>query len=386
MAKSKQTLLLSLLLTVLELVSLPAPSCQDVNFEVWLRNQPTDPGKDVGCVKTDVALSSAETNKVTNSIDPTTELRPEDGSYKTISEAIANIPDGSTKRYVLYLKAGAVFREKLFLSRSKPFVTIRSSDPNNPAVIVWNDTATTPGKDGKPLGVDNSSTVTIESDYFIAYSVVFKNDAPLPKLGENKGEAPALRVLGTKAIFYNCTIDGGQGALYDQSGLHYFKSSVIKGTIDFIFGSAKSFYEDCSIVSVNKEITTLPMAPLQQQQRDKTIKAAPGESGFSFKTCTFKGDGQNIYLGRVGTPFVFSYSQIDKELMAIISDGGRVQLAERIGSTYYADFKSYGPGLAKMLTKDLTYAEAKPFLGVHYISGQTWILSIPPEHLDAPAP
>ena len=37
-----------------------------------------------------------------------------------------------------------------------------------------------------------------------------------------------------------------------------------KGTIDFIFGSAKSFYEDCAIVSVNNkvEIMTLPVALL----------------------------------------------------------------------------------------------------------------------------
>jgi pectinesterase len=46
---------------------------------------------------------------------------------------------------------------------------------------------------------------------------------------------------------------------------------------------------------------------------------------------------------------------------------------------YYADFKGYGPGLAKMLSADLTYDEAKPFLGAYYISGETWILSIPPE-------
>ncbi|CAO2040147.1 unnamed protein product [Urochloa humidicola] len=224
--------------------------------------------------------------------------------------------------------------------------------------------------------------MTIESDYFIAYSVVFKNDAPLPKLGENKGEAPALRVLGTKAIFYNCTVDGGQGALYDEKGLHYFKNSVIKGTIDFIFGSAKSFYEDCNIVSMNKEITTLPIAPAQLQQHNDPIKAAPGESGFSFKTCTFKGEGENIYLGRVGTPFIYSYTEIDKELWPIITDRGNVQLAERTGY-YYASFKCYGPGFAKMLTHELTFAEAKPFLRTYYVSGETWILSIPPEHLDA---
>nr|XP_034594615.1 pectinesterase QRT1-like [Setaria viridis] len=150
---------------------------------------------------------------------------------KTISESIANIPDCSTKRYTLQLlKPGVVFREEVFLSKSKPFVTFMS-DPGNPGVIVWNDTATTPGKDGKPLGTVGSATVTVESDYFIASGLVFKNDVPLPKPGAKKAQAPALRVQGTKATFYNATVIGGQVALYDQKGLHYFKNCTIKGAV-----------------------------------------------------------------------------------------------------------------------------------------------------------
>lgn len=176
----------------------------------------------------------------------------------------------------------------------------------------------------KPLGIDGSSTVTIESDYFISYGVVFKNDAPLSKPFAKNGEAPALRVLGTKATFYNCTIDGGQGALYDQVGLHYYKSSTIRGTVDFIFGSARSLYEDCRIISVNKDdAVTVPIAP--QAPTTPISLAAPGESGFSFKTCTVEGEGQHIYLGRVDSPFVYSYSKIDKEIVPIISGLDSVQ-------------------------------------------------------------
>jgi len=326
MVKNKQSLLLSLLLVLVELVLLPAPSCQEMNFDFWVRKQTSNASKDAGCAKKDVALSSADATMVRNSIDPSTQLNPEDGCYKTISESIANIPDGSTKRYILQLKGGTVFREKVFLPKNKPFVTLMS-DPNNPATIVWNDTATTPGRDGKLLGVDGSSTVSIESDYFIAYGIIFKNDAPLPKKGENKGEATALQVLGTKITLYNCTIDGGQGALYDQSGLHYFKACIIRGTVDLIFGSAKSFYEDNNIISVNKE--TLPMAPLQQQQRNNPIKAAPGEVGLSFKTCTIEGEGEQIYLGRLGMACVYLYTKIDKKLEPVISDGGNVQTVNR---------------------------------------------------------
>ena len=329
-----------LVLLLLELVSLlPVASCEDddkLEFSFWLSRLPASGADDVatasGCAKKnkDAVLCSAQANTVTNSIDPDTSANPEDGGYRSIGQSIANIPDGSTKRYILILKGGTVYREKVFLSKSKPFVTIRSDDPINPAVIVWNDTAATPGKDGKPLGVDGSSTVTVESDYFIAYGVVFRNDAPVPTAGGGS-EAPALRVLGTKATFYNCTIEGGQGALYDQMGLHYFKSCTVKGTIDFIFGSAKSFYEDCTIVSVNKEITTLPVAPPQLDPPGNPIKVAPGEGGFSFKTCTITGEGpgQQIFLGRMGSPSIYSYTQIAKEVVPIIYDRGNILIPNK---------------------------------------------------------
>jgi pectinesterase len=79
-----------------------------------------------------------------------------------------------------------------------------------------------------------------------------------------------------------------------------------KGTIDFIFGSAKSFYEDCAIVSVNNkvEIMTLPVAPPQLDIYDNPIKVALGEGGFSFKTCTITEKGQQIFLERMGTPSI----------------------------------------------------------------------------------
>ncbi|TVU28311.1 hypothetical protein EJB05_19824, partial [Eragrostis curvula] len=351
-----------------------APSLQDDGFDKWVLLQQSDSNKDIKGEEKDAALSSAEAKRVNNEIDQTNDLGGENGYYTTISEAIANIPDNNTKRYTLILKAGTVFREKVFLNRSKPFVTLKS-DPTNPATIVWNDTATTLGKDNKPLGNVGSSTVTIESDYFIAYNVIFKNDAP-------KGQASALRVSGTKATFYNSTIDGGQGALYDQKGLHYFKSCTIKGTVDFIFGLAKSLYEDCNIVSVNKDITAVSTAPPQQPLAGKPVKVAGGESGFSFKNCTINGDGQQIYLGRVsgGSPVVYSFSEIGKEIVPISWARRKIQKPE--SGIYYGDFKCYGPGFDAIKKAKwslaLTEAQAKPFIGTSFISGDSWILALPP--------
>ncbi|AQK48326.1 Pectinesterase [Zea mays] len=94
----------------------------------------------------DKKLSEAEKKKVTYVVDPSGK-----GDYTNITAALEDIPVSNTKRVILDLKPGAQFREKLFLNISKPFITFRS-DPKKPAVVVWNDTAATNGKDGKPGG------------------------------------------------------------------------------------------------------------------------------------------------------------------------------------------------------------------------------------------
>ena len=55
-------------------------------------------------------------------------------------------------------------------------------------------------------------------------------------------QAVALRVSGDKSAFYNCRILGFQDTLLDDQGRHFFKDCYVEGTVDFIFGDAKSIY------------------------------------------------------------------------------------------------------------------------------------------------
>ncbi|KAG8090318.1 hypothetical protein GUJ93_ZPchr0011g27442 [Zizania palustris] len=384
--------LVAVLLAVAVLASLPAPSQQvksgdmvvsgsgsESGFDKWVAlNQQSyvvnaalyakkaagDGGKTL-----DANLSSAEAAKVTYVVDPKGK-----GDYTNITEALDAVPVGNTKRVILDLKPGE-YREKLFINSSKPFVTFRS-DPMDPAVIVWNDTAATLGKEGKPVGTVGSTTVAIESDYFVASGVVFKNDAPLAKPGAKGGQAVALRVFGTKAALYNCTIVGGQDTLYDHKGLHYFKDCVIKGSVDFIFGFGRSLYEGCTIVSVVKEV-----AVLTAQQRTKTIEGAI-ESGFSFKNCTIKGEGQ-IYLGRAwgdSSRVIYAFTEMGKEVVPVGWDGWNIAKPESSG-IYYGEFKCTGAGsdARKRVgwALELTDEQAKPFIGTHYVFGDSWLTSPP---------
>jgi len=55
--------------------------------------------------------------------------------------------------------------------------------------------------------------------------------------------ATAARIYGDKSFFYNCSFVGYQDTLFDAYGRHYYKDCYIEGEIDFIFGSAQSYYE-----------------------------------------------------------------------------------------------------------------------------------------------
>jgi pectinesterase len=56
-------------------------------------------------------------------------------------------------------------------------------------------------------------------------------------------QAVALRVSGNKAMFYRVRILGTQDTLLDETGSHYFFYCYIEGTVDFIFGTARSLYQ-----------------------------------------------------------------------------------------------------------------------------------------------
>lgn len=67
----------------------------------------------------------------------------------------------------------------------------------------------------------------------------------MPSPGASNAQAVAIRVSGDQSEFRGCGFFGAQDTLHDDKGRHYFKDCYIQGSIDFIFGNARSLYEVC---------------------------------------------------------------------------------------------------------------------------------------------
>jgi len=287
------------------------------------------------------------------------------GDFKKINDAIKSIPSGNTKRVIIRIGAGE-YREKIKIERTKPFITFYGS-PNAMPTITQYSTAL-------QCGTMDSATVIVESDYFVAANIIFKNSAPRPDSTKNGGQALALRISGTKAAFYKCKMLGFQDTLCDDKGVHFFKDCYIEGTVDFIFGRGKSIYLNTQLhVLGDKDITVITA-----QARDSLAE----DVGYSFVHCQITGTGKRTYLGRAWMPYprvIFAYTSMTDVVLPVAWDENA--RPERRQTVYFAEYKCNGAG-ANMIgraefTKKLTDAQVRPFLTLGYIQGSKWLLPPP---------
>ncbi|XP_074267620.1 putative pectinesterase 53 isoform X1 [Silene latifolia] len=310
----------------------------------------------------DVRLENAESN-------PTRLIINQDGSgdYTSIAQALNTIPPNNTRRFLLHIAPG-LYREKIHIPKIKPFISF-VGDVNNPPTITGNDTASITRGAGSTFNTFQTATVGVDADYFIALNIIFQNTAP-HEVGRTGEQAVALRISGNKAAFYNCSFYGSQDTLYDHKGLHYFRNCFIQGSVDFIFGYGRSFYENCTLNSIAKKV-----ASVTAQKRSPSSMS----SGFSFKDCSVTGSGL-VYLGRAWGDYsrvVFTFTFLDKLVLPQAWSNWGNPL--RNLTVYYGEYKCSGPG-SNMTgrvpwARALTDEEAQPFVGTHFVEGDSWLVT-----------
>ncbi|KAH9602905.1 hypothetical protein KSS87_014001 [Heliosperma pusillum] len=208
------------------------------------------------------------------------------GNFTSVQKAVDAVPSFSSSPTLIVVYSG-IYREKVSIDANKTNLILQGEGYET-TTITWNDTSNSTG------GTAYSASVTILSPGFIAYNISFQNTAPQPSAGEVGGQAVALRISSDRAAFYGCGFYGAQDTLNDDQGRHYFKGCFIQGSIDFIFGNARSLYQDCSIMSIAEDNTQgIVSGSITAQGRISKTE----NTGFSFVNCTINGTG-NIWLGR----------------------------------------------------------------------------------------
>jgi len=149
-------------------------------------------------------------------------------------------------------------------------------------------------EDGRPNHTFRTATLLVDGDRVNFKNCTFENTAGS---GKEAGQAIALYLDGDDIRLYNCRILGHQDTLFlaplpekerQKDGFlgpkqfaprkdhtMYFEKCYIEGGVDFIFGGATAYFEDCEFKSVEPGYVFAPNTP----EHVKT--------GFVAKNCRF---------------------------------------------------------------------------------------------------
>lgn len=229
-------------------------------------------------------------------------------SFGTIAEALG-AAEGYWGLPVLIDIAPGTYPERITIAQ--PFITL-SGHPEEETLVTWDHGALEILADGVKRGTFRTATVRITGNGFAARNISFENSAGP---GDLAGQALACSVDTEAAFFEKCRFKGHQDTLFlaplppavmekngfagpgestpRTMGYHYFLNCFIEGDVDFIFGGATAFFENCEIFSRNRnsEVNGYVAAPCTPEGE---------KSGFVFFRCRFTGDCPpgTVYLGR----------------------------------------------------------------------------------------
>jgi pectinesterase len=214
------------------------------------------------------------------------------GTHTTIKAAFAAIPSNSSSPTVVFIKNGT-YREWLILESAKRNVILTGEHPDS-VIITYSAAAPNPyptdgsapkGASGTTIGTMGSATLHVEAENFYAENLTIQNTA-----GINAGQAVALRTSKDKQVFVNCKLKGFQDTHYTHGdGRQYYKSCYIEGTVDFIFGNAAAYFDECVLYCIARSSGEVTAGA-----------TSAGKYGYVFNNCRIEGSAAagTFSLGR----------------------------------------------------------------------------------------
>ena len=242
-------------------------------------------------------------------------------AFLTISDALNAIPEDNTEAITIQIAPG-IYHEKLTIN--KPNITfIGTGESNSDVVLTYDDYAFDLMPDGMKRGTFRSYSVFIDTHDITMRNLTIENAS-----GDSitHGQALALYADGDRLFFENIRLLGHQDTLFTGplppkekepngfigpkqfapriNGRQYYKDCYICGDIDFIFGSATAYFENCVIESLARftgEDAYTDGEPKVQGYITAASTAEGQDYGYVFSNCKLIHSGcpdASVYLGR----------------------------------------------------------------------------------------
>ena len=265
------------------------------------------------------------------------------GDFATVQEAIDACPDYSHNYITRILIRKGVYNEMVTIPHNKFRLHIEGESAED-VKIVWSKYAKQLWPDSdRTVGTSGSAAFYIHSSYVTLENLTLANEC-----GEGKDIAQGVTLFtnGDYLFFHNCRILGNQDTIYTygrygkEGGIcrNYFLDCYIEGTTDYIFGPSIAYFENCELHC--KKNSYITAASTFQGQK----------YGYVFHKCriTAAEGVDRMYLGRPWRPYANTVF-IECEMGGFIHPDGwkdwpREKYPDGIGTAFYAEYRSKGPG------------------------------------------
>lgn len=288
------------------------------------------------------------------------------GDYNNIQEAVNAIRDYKPEGRQRILVRKGVYEEKVIIPSYKTNITLIGEDCDS-TILVWHDHAnmrTASGwpcfdiisenqaqsdgleKKGRKIGTFQSYTIRVDGPGFECENMTICNDAMTHwnagwwdsrSNANGVGQAVAVHVEADKVCFRRCRLLGFQDTVFtgNEDSRQIYYQCYIEGTVDFIFGPATCWFEECELHAISNGYLTAASTP------------ASHPFGYVFSKCVVTTDPSvtSEYLGRPWRNWasvVFS----DCELPATIHPKGWHNWSDpaREKTARYYENRCTGPG------------------------------------------